>query len=115
MSSKPNKPALATATLASGLLLAGSAFAATPLAQGYMLGAQDAATAATQAKTQEGGCGAKKAEGSCGMDKMDTDKDGKISSAEFGAAHGGDTSKFAAHDPNGDGFVDAAEMDAHHA
>ena len=114
MSSKPNKPALATATLASGLLLAGSAFAATPLAQGYMLGAQDAATA-TQAKTQEGGCGAKKTEGSCGMDKMDTDKDGKISSAEFGAAHGGDTSKFAAHDPNGDGFVDAAEMDAHHA
>ena len=114
MSSKSNKPVLATATLASGLLLAGSAFAATPLAQGYMLGAQDAATA-TQAKIQEGGCGAKKAEGSCGMDKMDTDKDGKISSAEFGAAHGGDTSKFAAHDPNGDGFVDAAEMDAHHA
>ncbi|MGQ4658961.1 HvfA family oxazolone/thioamide-modified RiPP metallophore [Lysobacter sp. F6437] len=114
MSSKPNKPVLATATLASGLLLAGSAFAATPLAQGYMLGAQDTG-AATQAKTQEGGCGAKKSEGSCGMDKMDTDKDGKISSAEFGAAHGGDTSKFAAHDPNGDGFVDAAEMDAHHA
>ena len=116
MSSKSNKPALATATLASGLLLAGSAFAATPLAQGYMLGAQDAATATTD-KTAEARCGADKTghEGSCGMDKMDTDKDGKISSAEFGAAHGGDTSKFAAHDPNGDGFVDAAEMDAHHA
>ncbi|MGH8084947.1 MAG: EF-hand domain-containing protein [Lysobacter sp.] len=114
MSNASNKPVLVTATLAGGLLLAGSAFAATPLAQGYMLGAQDAATA-TEAKTKEGGCGAKKAEGSCGMDKMDTDKDGKISSAEFGAAHGGDTSKFAEHDPNGDGFIDAAEMDAHHA
>ena len=80
MSSKSNKPALA-AGIAGTLFLAGATFAATPLAQGYMLGAQDAATA-TQAKTQEGGCGAKKAEGSCGMDKMDTDKDGKISSAE---------------------------------
>lgn len=114
MSNASNKPVLVAASLAGSLLLAGSAFAATPLAQGYMLGAQDAATA-TEAKAKEGGCGAKKAEGSCGMEKMDTDKDGRISSAEFGAAHGGDTSKFAEHDPNGDGFVDAAEMDAHHA
>jgi len=111
---KSNKPALVTATLAGGLLLAGSAFAATPLAQGYMLGAQDAAAAtdatdATDAKAAEGKCG----EGKCGMDKMDTDKDGRISQAEFGAAHDGDTSKFAAHDPNGDGFVDAVEMKAH--
>ena len=104
---KSNKPALVTATLAGGLLLAGSAFAATPLAQGYMLGAQDAA-AATDAKAAEGKCG----EGKCGMDKMDTDKDGRISQAEFGAAHDGDTSKFAAHDPNGDGFVDATELKA---
>jgi len=102
---KSNRPALVTATLAGGLLLAGPAFAATPLAQGYMLGAQDA----TDAKAAEGKCG----EGKCGMDKMDTDKDGRISQAEFGAAHDGDTSKFAAHDPNGDGFVDAAEMKAH--
>jgi len=117
MSQNSNKPALVAATLAGGLLLAGSAFAATPLAQGYMLGAQDAATA-TADKAGEASCGAKKAEGKCGegkcgMEKMDTDKDGKISSAEFGAAHDGDTSKFAAHDPNGDGFVDAAEMKAH--
>ena len=124
MSHKSNKPTLVTATLAGGLLLAGSAFAATPLAQGYMLGAQDAAAATTADKSQEASCGAKTAEakcgegkcgeGKCGMDKMDTDKDGRISQAEFGAAHDGDTSKFAAHDPNSDGFVDAAEMKAHH-
>ena len=121
MSQKSNKPALVVAGFAGSLLLAGSAFAATPLAQGYMLGAQDAATATTDQAAEagdvadkaahEGKCG----EGKCGMDKMDTDKDGKISQAEFGAAHGGDTSKFAEHDPNSDGFVDAAEMDAHHA
>ena len=99
------KPALlATSALAGSLLLAGSAFAAVPLAQGYMLGAQDAATA-----------GKASHEGKCGMEKMDTDKDGRISQAEFGAAHGGDSSKFTAHDPNSDGFVDAAEMKAHHA
>lgn len=101
------KPVLLTAsTLAGSLLLAGSAFAATPLAQGYMLAsAQDGA--ATTAKGSH--------EGKCGMDKMDTDKDGRISQAEFGASHGGDTSKFAAHDGNGDGFIDAAELKAHHA
>lgn len=121
MSQKSNKPVLVTATLAGGLLLAGSAFAATPLAQGYMLGAQDAAASADQAdKAKEASCGAgmaahegKCGEGKCGMDKMDTDKDGRISQAEFGVAHGGDTSKFAAHDSNGDGFVDATEMKAH--
>lgn len=101
------KPVLLTASaLAGSLLLAGSAFAATPLAQGYMLGsAQDGA--ATTAKGSH--------EGKCGMDKMDTDKDGRISQAEFGVAHAGDTSRFAAHDGNSDGFVDATEMAAHHA
>lgn len=101
-----NKPVLTASALAGSLLLAGSAFAATPLAQGYMLaGAQDAA--ATTGKASH--------EGKCGMARMDTDKDGRISKAEFGVAHGGDTSKFAAHDGNGDGFIDAAELKAHHA
>ena len=102
-----NKPVLLTASaLAGSLLLAGSAFAATPLAQGYMLGsAQDgAATAAKGAHERK-----------CGMDKLDTDKDGRISQAEFGVAHGGDTSKFGAHDGNSDAFIDATEMKAHHA
>lgn len=89
-----------------GLALAGSAFAMSNLAGGYM----QSATAATDAAATQ----AKHAEGSCGMDKMDTDKDGKISKAEFAAAHDGKDEKFAAHDGNGDGFIDAAEMDAHH-
>ena len=108
MSSKSNKPALA-AGIAGTLFLAGATFAATPLAQGYMLGAQDAAPAADKA-AHEGKCG----EGKCGMDKMDTDKDGRISRAEFSAAHGGKDDKFGAHDPNNDGFISAEEMKAHH-
>lgn len=114
MSHKSNKPVFAAgAALAGSLILAGSAFAATPLAQGYMLGAQDAASAD---KTVEARCGAKHdGEGKCGMAKMDTDQDGKLSPAEFAAAHDGDSSKFAAHDGNGDGFIDADEMKAHHA
>ncbi|HEU4773901.1 MAG TPA: EF-hand domain-containing protein [Lysobacter sp.] len=138
MSHKSNKPVFAaSAALAGSLILAGSAFAATPLAQGYMLGAQDAAASAgtTAEKTAEASCGAKHAaegkcgsagadkaahegkcgEGKCGMAKMDTDQDGKLSPAEFAAAHGGDSSKFAAYDGNGDGFIDADEMKAHHA
>src|SRR3546814_1799313 len=62
------------ATLAGGLMLSGSAFASTPLAQGYLLGAQEAGTAD---KAKEGSCGADKAkEGSCGADKA---KEGKRS------------------------------------
>ena len=38
------------ATLAGGLMLSGSAFASTPLAQGYLLGAQEAGKAATTDK-----------------------------------------------------------------
>jgi uncharacterized low-complexity protein len=67
MSRSINKPALAAA-LTGSLLLSGSAFAATPLAQGYMLGA-DAATQAQDAKAAEAKCGAKTAEAKCGADK----------------------------------------------
>jgi uncharacterized low-complexity protein len=97
-----NKKPIALA-VAGTLALAGSTFAMQAMAGGY---AQDAATE----KAAEGKCG----EGSCGVDKMDTDKDGKVSKAEFAAAHDGSDAKFAAHDPNGDGFIDAAEMGAHH-
>lgn len=106
-SSNQRKPAaVAIGTALTGLLLSGSAFAMNPLVQGYLLGTG----ADAGEKAAEGKCG----EGKCGMEKMDTDKDGKLSQAEFAAAHDGDSSKFAAHDPNGDGFVDAAEMKAHH-
>ena len=96
-----NKKPLAL-VVAGGLVLAGSSFAFNALAGGYM-------NAPGGEKTAEGKCG----EGKCGMDKMDTDKDGKISKAEFAAAHDGKDDQFAAHDPNGDGFVDADEMKAH--
>ncbi len=48
------------------------------------------------------------------MADMDTDKDGRMSRAEFAAAHDGKTDEFAAHDGNGDGFITQDEMDAHH-
>ena len=122
---KPVSLALCTA-LAGGLALSGSAFAMQPMTQGYLF----SATAAHGDKAAEGNCGAdKKAEGSCGadkkaaegkcgegkcgMDKADTDKDGKISQAEFTAAHPGKDSKFADMDSNKDGFIDAAEHKTH--
>ena len=119
MSSHSKKPTAVAigAALAGGLVLSGSAFAMSSLAQGYMLSASttDAAKAAPEGscggdKAAEGKCG----EGKCGMEKMDTDKDGRISRAEFSAAHDGKDDKFGAHDPNGDGFISAEEMKAHH-
>ncbi|HEX2083721.1 MAG TPA: hypothetical protein VHF86_09605 [Xanthomonadaceae bacterium] len=104
MSSKSGSKALiASATLAGGLMLAGSAFAMNDLGSGYML------SPGGGEKTAEGKCG----EGKCGVDKMDTDKDGKVSKAEFAAAHEGKDEQFGAHDPNGDGFIDAEEFKAH--
>ncbi|MCA0393510.1 MAG: EF-hand domain-containing protein [Proteobacteria bacterium] len=123
MSQSSKKPvALAVGTaLVGGLMLSGTSFAITPLAQGYLLGAQDAAQAA-DAKAKEGSCGGDKAkaegkcgEGKCGIDKVDTDKDGKVSRAEFDAVHPNEAEKFAAMDSNGDGFIDQAEHDAHKA
>ena len=85
MSKQTNKPvALAIgAALVGGLALSSSAFAMTDLAQRLHAGAGEQA--------------AKAGEGKCGMEKMDTDKDGKVSQAEFTAAHDGEESKFAAH------------------
>jgi uncharacterized low-complexity protein len=97
-SSKPVSLAVA-AVLVGGMGLSASAFAMTDLAQGYLLSAGEATKAA---------------EGKCGMAKMDTDKDDRISKTEFSAAHGGDGSKFAAHDPDMDGFISAGELKAHH-
>jgi uncharacterized low-complexity protein len=115
MSSNKKPTAVAIgAALAGGLVLSGSAFAMSSLAQGYML------SSSTGHVAPEGSCGGdhkagmKAGEGSCGMEKMDTDKDGRISRAEFAAAHDGKDDKFGAHDPNGDGFISAEEMKAHH-
>ncbi|HEY5782595.1 MAG TPA: hypothetical protein VIT66_12105 [Lysobacter sp.] len=101
MSKQTNKPvALAIgAALVGGLALSSSAFAMTDLATGYMLGGEQAAKAG---------------EGKCGMD-MDANKDGKVSQAEFTAAHKGEESKFTILDANKDGSIDATEMKTHKA
>ncbi len=91
--------AIALGTALAGLTLAGASFAMQPLAQGYMLAAADI----------------KGQEGSCGMQKADTDQDGRISQAEFAAAHPDRTDQFARIDTNQDGFIDEAEHRAHHA
>ena len=102
MSKQTNKPiALALGAIVGGLALSGSAFAMSDLASGYMLGTGAAAS------------DNKAAEGSCGVEKMDTDKDGKVSKAEFGAAHKGDTSKFAGMGTDKDGFISGDELKAH--
>lgn len=101
---KPVSLAL-SAALVGGLALSASAFAMQPLAQGYLL----SATADAGEKAAEGKCG----EGKCGMEKVDTDKDGKVSRAEFTAAHADKAGKFDGMDTNKDGFIDAAEHKAH--
>lgn len=112
-------------TLAIGAAIAaGSLFSMQAMAHGYMQDAPAAAKTdkAAEGKCGEGKCGGQKAhagkashEGKCGMAKMDTDKDGRLSRAEFNAAHKGSEEKFAAHDGDGDGFITQAEMDTHHA
>ena len=117
MSSKNKSPLVLGAALAGGLVLTGSAFAMQPLASGYMVSASAVA---------EGSCGAEhkahdmkamgddkmKSEGKCGMEHMDADKDGKVTKAEYVAAHkdGGD---FDSHDANKDGVLTADELKEH--
>ncbi len=95
---------LAVCTAIGGLTLAASAFAMSDLSAGYMLSAQEAGGE----KMKEGSCG----EGVCGVDKMDTDKDGNVSRAEFDA-HG--QAMWDKMDTNKDGSISSAEFDAAHA
>ena len=91
------KTALTLGTLAGTLVLSGAAFAVTPLSSAYM------------------GDGKSHAEGGCGVKSMDKNADGKLSKAEFAAAHAGKTDEFASHDLDGNGFITQAEMDKAHA
>jgi uncharacterized low-complexity protein len=123
-SSNPLKLAISAA------IAAGSMFSMQAMAHGYMQGA----TTATKVSNAKGAANSVEAtdtlqqkahaqmkgtkadrEGSCGMAKMDTDKDGRLSRAEFEAAHKGSKETFASLDLDGDGFITQAEMDAHQA
>ena len=126
--SQSRKPAALAfgAAVATGTLLAGSMFSMQAMAQGYMHDPA-AKTMTAEGKCGEGKCGGDKAKREAGggmasgkrqhhsMADMDTDKDGRLSRAEFDAAHKGSEEKFGGHDGNGDGFITQAEMDAHHA
>jgi len=112
MSNKFVKPL----TLAVGVAMVGSlslaqiakadtGFVAKQLSSGYLLAAGEPAKAAE--KKAEGKCG----EGKCGVAKMDSDKDGKVSKAEFMAMH---EKMFADADTNKDGMLSQAEIDAAH-
>ncbi len=119
--SKPLVHLLGTA-VATGTLVAGSLFTMDAMAAGYMQDAAKVEAKAAEGKCGEGKCGggmaaakAKGHEGACGVSKMDADKDGRLSRAEFAAAHKGSDEKFADHDINGDGFITQPEMDEAHA
>lgn len=94
MSNPSNKPASLLVCSALGLGLSASAFAMDVLPSGYMAAAASA--------------------GSAGKDhKADSDKDGRISKAEFEAAHPDMADRFKTHDANSDGYLDEAEHAAH--
>ena len=115
MSQSRNPLALVIGAAVATGALAGPLFSMDAMAHGYL---QDPPKAASS----EGKCGAgmmgadkSRHEGSCGMAQKDTDKDGRLSRAEFAAAHGGKDTMFPKIDTDGDGFISQAEMDAHHA
>jgi uncharacterized low-complexity protein len=113
MSTSTLKPvALAVCTAVGGLSLATPAFAMQELASGYMASANAAGHDDKGAQHAHHG---KDGEGACGMDKVDRDGDGRMSRAEFDAVHPDSGDMFATMDTSGDGFVDAAEHDVHHA
>ena len=109
--SKHTPVAVTLSTALAGLALSGATFAMQPLAQGYMLAASEPVATTEAAKADEGKCG----EGKCGIAQVDTDKDGRVSRAEFNAAHPDKAAQFATIDSNGDGYLDEAERTAHHA
>jgi uncharacterized low-complexity protein len=124
MSSKMKSPLALGAALVGGLVLTGSAFAMQPLSTGYMVSASAVAEGSCGGdKKAEGSCGAdkdkkmagdkSKAEGKCGLERMDADKDGKVSKAEYTAAHKDGGGDFDGHDANKDGVLTADELKDH--
>lgn len=130
MSQTQNTPLaqLIGTAVATGTLVAGSLFSMQAIAQPYA--GPQATTMAAEGKCGEGKCGSgekSKRDAASGqasgkrqhkpmtMADVDSDNDGRISRAEFAAAHPGKADKFASHDTDGDGFISQAEMEAHHA
>jgi len=112
MSSKPGN----TLGLAIGAAFIGSLSLTQLAAASPAFQVTDLASASVLAHV-EGKCG----EGKCGVAKMDTDKDGKVSTAEAKAG-GFSDSQIKAWDKNNDGNLDGIElaamhkaMDKHHA
>lgn len=112
------------AAVATTALASGAAFAMQPLDAGYTVASNAVEGACGEGKCGAGKCGGNaqekpkadaKAAAHHAMADMDSDKDGRLSRAEFAAAHGGKSDRFADHDGNGDGFITQAEMDAAHA
>lgn len=100
-STNNSRTATRVATVAAGLLLSGAAFSKSPLAQGYMLGA-DQAGPATEAKA-----GAKsESKGSGRFEAMDANKDGAVTGAEAAAFH---SAQFQTMDSNKDGRLSREE------
>lgn len=109
------------AVLVGGMLLGGSAFAVEPLGQGLQL----AAASAGEGKCGEGKCGSggsaktsakAGAEGKCGdasFARTDTDRDGKVSRAEFLAVAKDRAGEFDSIDSDHDGFISEAEAYEH--
>lgn len=97
------RTATRVATITTGLLLSGAAFSMSPLAQGYMLGADQAMPG------MEGmeGKSAKKSGGR--FESMDTNKDGAVTSAEAAAFH---SAQFQTMDANKDGRLSREESKA---
>jgi uncharacterized low-complexity protein len=82
-----------------------SSFSLTDLDSGY----QQVGEGHEHDKSKEGACG----EGKCGIEKLDADKNGSVSAAEF-AASGHPADHFAKIDADKDGNATQAEFDAAH-
>lgn len=103
-SNSTSRTATRVATVSAGLLLSGAAFSMSPLAQGYMLGADQATSAnETRAGTKSASKGAGR------FDVMDANKDGAVTSAEAAAFH---SAQFQAMDSNKDGRLSKEESTA---